>query len=45
MAMNNLIECSYHYSKTSRILYQLYRDDPEDTIADSEIKFKSRFSL
>ena len=43
--MNNIIECSYHYSKTSGILYQLYRDDPEDTIADSETKFKSRCSF
>ena len=42
--MYNLIEDSDNYSKTSGSLYQFYRDDPNDDIAESEsFKFKSKF--
>ena len=36
MPMYNLIEYSDNYSKTSRNLYQYYKDEPNDNIADSE---------
>ena len=39
--MYNLIEYSDNYSKTSRRLWQYYRDDPNDNILHSEsFKFK-----
>ena len=39
--MYNLIEYSDYYSKTSGSLWQYYKDDPNNNIADSEsIKFK-----
>ena len=41
MPMYNLIEYSDNYSKTSRSLWQYYKDDPNDNIADSE-SFKSK---
>ena len=40
MAMYNLIEYSDNYSKTSGSLWQYYRDEPNDNLADSE-SFKS----
>ena len=36
MPMYNLIEYSNNYSKTSEILWQYYKDDPNDNMADSE---------
>ena len=36
MPMFNLIEYSDNYSKTSRSLWQYYRDDPNDNLLDSE---------
>ena len=41
MPMNNLIECSDNYLKTSRSLWQYYRDEPNDNITQSEL-FKSK---
>ena len=41
MPMYNLIEYSDNYSKTSGSLWQYYKDDPNDNIADSE-SFKSK---
>ena len=41
MTMYNLIEYSDNYSKTSGSLWQYYRDEPHDNIADSE-SFKSK---
>ena len=39
--MYNLIEYSDNYTKTSRSLWQYYRDDPNDNIVHSEsFKFK-----
>ena len=41
MPICNLIEYSNNYSKTSRSLWQDYRDDPNDNIAQSEsFKYK-----
>ena len=41
MPMYNLIEYSDNYSKTSGSLWQYYKDDPNDNIANSEsFKFK-----
>ena len=41
MPMYNLIEYSDNYSKTSASLWQYYKDDPNDNIANSEsFKFK-----
>ena len=41
MPMNNLIEYSNNYSKTSGSLWQYYRDDPNDNIVNSEsLRFK-----
>ena len=41
MPMYNLIEYSDNYSKTSGSLWQYYKDDPNDNIADSEsFKYK-----
>ena len=43
MPMYNLIEYSDNYSKTSGILWQYYRDEPTDTLANSELfKFKEK---
>ena len=36
MPMYNLIEYSYNYSKTSGILWQYYKDEPNDSMEDSE---------
>ena len=36
MPMYNLIEYSDNYSKTSGSLWQYYKDDPNDNLADSE---------
>ena len=44
MPMHNLIEYSDHYSKTSGSLYQYYKDEPNDNIADSE-SFKSKVKI
>ena len=43
--MYNLIECSNNYSKTSGSLWQYYRDDPSDTLTNSEsFKFKIKIA-
>ena len=44
MPMYNLIDYSTNYSKTSRILWQYYRDDPNDILASSK-SFKFNFSI
>ena len=44
MPKYNLIEYSDNYSKTSRSLWQYYKDDPNDTITDSE-SFKSKVKI
>ena len=44
MSMYNLIEYSDNYSKTSGSLWQYYKDDPNDNIADSE-SFKSKVKI
>ena len=44
MRMYNLIEYSDNYSKTSGSLWQYYKDDPNDNIADSE-SFKSKVKI
>ena len=36
MPMSNLIEYSDNYAKTSGSLWQYYRDEPDDNLADSE---------
>ena len=41
MPMYNLLECRDNYAKTSGSLWQYYRDEPNDNIADSE-SFKSK---
>ena len=41
MSMNNLIEYSDNYSKTSGSLWQYFRDEPNVNLADSE-SFKSK---
>ena len=41
MPMYNLIEYSDNYSKTSESLWQYYKDEPNDKIANSE-SFKSK---
>ena len=41
MSMYNLIEFSHNYSKTLGSLWQYYRDEPANTIQDSE-SFKSK---
>ena len=41
MTMYNLIEYSDNYAKTSGSLWQYYRDEPNDNLANSEsLKFK-----
>ena len=44
MPMYNLIEYSDNYSKTSGSLWQYYKDDPNDNIADSE-SFKYKVNI
>ena len=44
LPMHNLIEYSDNYSKTSRTLWQYYRDDPKDTITESE-SFRKRTKM
>ena len=44
MAIYNLIEYSDNYAKTSGRLWQYYRDEPNDTLADSE-SFKSKIKI
>ena len=42
--MYKLIECSNHYSKTSGILWQYYKDEPNDNLSNSE-SFKSKLKI
>ena len=44
MPMCNLIEFSNNYAKTSGSLWQYYRDEPNDNLADSE-SFKSKIKI
>ena len=44
MPMYNFIEYSDNYSKTSGSLWQYYRDQPNDNLADSEL-FKSKIKI
>ena len=44
MPMYNLIEYSDGYSKTSGILWQYYKDEPNDNLADSK-SFKSKVKI
>ena len=44
MPMYNLIEYSDNYSKASGILWQYYKDDPDDNLTDSE-SFKSKVKI
>ena len=44
MSMYNLIEYSDNYSKTSGSLWQYYKDDPNNNLADSE-SFKSKIKI
>ena len=44
MPMYNLIEYSDNYAKTSGSLWQYYRDEPNDNLADSE-PFKSKIKI
>ena len=44
MPMYNLIEYSNNYSKTSGSLWQYYRDEPDDNIANSE-SFTSKIEI
>ena len=44
MPMYNLIEYSDNYSKTSGSLWQYYKDEPNDNLADSE-SFKSKIKI
>ena len=44
MPMYNLIEYSDNYAKTSGSLWQYYRDEPSDNLADSE-SFKSKIKI
>ena len=45
MPMYNLIEYSDNYSKTSGSLWQYYKDDPNDNMADSEsFKYKVKIT-
>ena len=39
-----LIEYSNHYSKTSGILWQYYKDEPNDNLSNSE-SFKSKLKI
>ena len=44
MSMYNLIEYSDNYVKTSGSLWQYYRDEPNNNLADSE-SFKSKIKI
>ena len=44
MPMYNLIEYNDNYSKTFRRLWQYYKDDPNDTITQSE-SFESKIEI
>ena len=44
MPMCNLIEYSDNYGKTSGTLWQYYKDEPNDNLADSE-SFKSKIKI
>ena len=44
MPMYNLIEYSDNYSKTSGSLWQYYKDDPNNNLANSK-SFKSKVKL
>ena len=44
MPMYNLIEYNDNYSKTSGILWQYYKDDPNDNITQTE-SFKSKIKI
>ena len=44
MPMYNLIEYSDKYSKRSGSLWQYYKDDPNNNLADSE-SFKSKVKI
>ena len=44
MPMYDLIEYSNNYAKTSGSLWQYYRDEPNDNLADSE-SFKSKIKV
>ena len=44
MPMYNLIEYSNNYAKTSGSLWQYYRDEPDDNLANSE-SFKSKIKI
>ena len=44
MPMYNLIEYSNNYSKTSGSLWQYYKDEPNDNLANSE-SFKSKVNI
>ena len=44
MPMYNLIEYSDNYAKTSGSLWQCYRDEPNDNLADSA-SFKSKIKM
>ena len=44
MPMYNLIKYSDNYSKTSGSLYQYYKDDPNDSLVNSE-SFKSKVKI
>ena len=44
MPMYNLIEYSDHYAKTTGSLWQYFRDEPDDNLADSE-SFKSKIKI
>ena len=44
MPMYNLIEYSDNYAKTSRSLYQYYKDEPNNNLGDSE-PFRSQVKI
>ena len=45
MPMYNLIEYSNNYAKTSGSLWQYYKDDPNNNLADSEsFKYKVKIT-
>ena len=44
MPMYNLIEYCDNYAKTSGSLWQYYRDEPNNNLADSE-SFKSKIKI
>ena len=44
MPVYNLIECSDNYSRASGKLWQYYKDEPNDNLANSE-PFKSKVKI